>query len=91
MDIQHRNNGNSGEFFIEKNGNRYAEMSYEQKNGKMIIDHTEVDESLRGRNVGFELVKEGVDYARRSGLKINPLCPFAKKVIDEHEELQDVL
>jgi predicted GNAT family acetyltransferase len=89
--IEHHHDGNTGAFFIARNGNRLAEMTYEEKSGKMIIDHTEVDESLRGRNIGFELVKEGVEYARNSNLKINPLCPFAKKVIDEHKELQDVL
>jgi predicted GNAT family acetyltransferase len=91
MDIQHEHNNNSGTFFIEKSGERIAEMTYEQHNGKMVIDHTQVDDQLRGQNIGFELVKQGVDYARRSGLRIIAACPFAKKVIEEHADFRDVL
>lgn len=91
MQIKHEHNNNKGTFFIEHSGQRIAEMTYEQRNGKMIIDHTEVDEAQRGKDIGFHLVEQGVDFARRSGLKINPACPFAKKVIEEHNEFQDVI
>ena len=92
MQIQHTQQDQDGTFFIEKNGNTMAEMTYYLK-GKntMVIDHTEVDESLRGRNIGFELVKEGVEYARKQNLKIVPLCEFAKSVFNKKEELRDVL
>ncbi len=92
MQIQHKHQGQDGAFYIQKNDDVLAEMTYHM-NGKntMVIDHTEVDESLRGRNIGFELVKEGVEYARREGLKIIPVCKFAKSVFDRKEELRDVL
>jgi predicted GNAT family acetyltransferase len=58
---------------------------------KMVIEHTEVDEVLRGKNIGYELVHAGVEYARHHGLKIIPLCPFARSVINKKPEFQDVL
>jgi predicted GNAT family acetyltransferase len=92
MQIQHTQKGTEGVFFIEENSSRVAEMTYYVKDGsKMVIDHTEVDEILRGRNVGFELVNEGVEFARREKLKIIPACTFAKSVFDRNEVLRDVL
>lgn len=57
----------------------------------LIIDHTGVSDELRGQNVGEQLVRAVVAYAREEGRKIVPLCPFAKGQIDRHSELQDVL
>lgn len=91
MNIKHTEDEDGGIFFIEENGNQLAEMVYKKEKGKMIIEHTEVDESLRGQNVGLQLVEHGVQYAREQHLKVLPYCTFAKKVIDSHKELQDVL
>jgi predicted GNAT family acetyltransferase len=57
----------------------------------MVIDHTEVDEKLRGEGVGEDMVRAAVEYARENDLKINPACPYARKVIERTPELQDVL
>ncbi len=92
MQIQHKREGQDGIFYIQKNEGVLAEMTYHIKGeNTMVIDHTEVDESLRGRNIGFELVKEGVEYARKEGLKIVPVCKFAKSIFEKKEELRDVL
>lgn len=79
-------------FYVEYEGETAAEMIYNiSSNNQMIIEHTEVDEVLRGKNIGIELVHAGVEFARHHGLKIIPLCPFAKKVLDRRPEWQDVL
>jgi predicted GNAT family acetyltransferase len=36
-------------------------------------------------------VRQGVEDARRDGIVIIPLCPFAKAQIERHPEWQDVL
>jgi len=92
MEIQRKENGNRGEFFIEENGKQIALMTYKKSGAdKIVIDHTEVDESLQGEGIGNDLVEAGVKFARQNNLKILPTCPFAKKVIDETPEFQDVL
>ena len=58
---------------------------------KIIIDHTEVDDSLRGQGAGKSLVMEAVNFARAEKIKILPLCPYAKSVFDKTEEIRDVL
>lgn len=69
-----------------------AEMVYTMPAAdKMIIEHTEVSDELRGQNVGLQLVDTAVEYARKHHIKIIPLCPFAKKVFDRKPEYHDVL
>ncbi len=93
MLIQEEQHGNKGSFYVEEKENRLAEMTYSMTgNELMIIDHTEVSDELRGKNVGYQLVHTAVEYARTNHIKIFPLCPFAKSVFDKkHDEFGDVL
>ena len=92
MDIQQTDNGKNGKFFIEKDGKQVAEMTYVWAgDSKFIIDHTAVDESLKGLGVGKQLVRKAVEFARSKQIKILPLCPFAKSVFDRVKEYNDVL
>lgn len=92
MEIQNRNDGKRGAFFIEDEGKEIALMHYTFAGpGKMIIDHTEVDPAYEGKGLGRKLVKAGVDYAREQHIKILPLCPFAKKIFSITPDFADVL
>jgi uncharacterized protein len=92
MDIQHKEGESKGSFFIEMNGNVKAEITYSKAGQtQIIIDHTEVSDELRGENVGKILVEHIVNHARVNKLKVIPLCPFARSVIEKDESLQDVL
>jgi len=92
MVIQHKLVGSKGLFYVGQDGAILAEMVYTQSPGNiMIIEHTEVDESLSGKGVGRQLVETAVKYARQQQLKIVPLCPFAKSVFDKEPQWGDVL
>ena len=79
-------------FFIEANGTVLAEMIYsEPQSGEMIIEHTEVDEELRGQNIGYELVHQAVEYARTHHRKIHSVCTFAAAILQKKPEFVDVL
>ena len=92
MNIEQEEKNGEGAFFIQEQGERLAEMTYYmQEPNVMVIDHTEVDERLRGKNVGYELVNRGVEFARSEGLKIVPACEFARSVFDREEGFKDVL
>ena len=92
MDIQHIHRGSKGAFIVKVDGERLAEMTYTMPaENKMIIDHTEVDDQLRGKNVGQQLVHAAVEYAREKNIKIIPLCPFANAVLKKKTEWHDVL
>ena len=44
-------------------------MTYSKAGGhKFILDHTEVDDDYRGKNLGLKLVNSAVEYAQNSPL-----------------------
>ncbi|WP_339699827.1 GNAT family N-acetyltransferase [Algoriphagus aquimarinus] len=90
--IKHEFDGKRGSFYLEEGAKRFAEMVYVMAGQKkMIIEHTEVDESLKGQGIGGKLLDELVDYVRKEDIKVIPLCPFAKAMFKKKEELRDVL
>ena len=92
MNIQQEESETKGEFFIEEGGKRLAFMTYSKAGpSRIIIDHTDVSEALKGKNAGKQLVAAAVDYARKNKIKIVPLCPFARSVFDRVKEYADVL
>lgn len=92
MLIQQQDNGHKGMFYVGDENEPLAEMTFTMAApDKMIIDHTEVSDELRGKNVGYQLVHTAVEYARANNIKIIPLCPFARSVFDKKPEFADVL
>lgn len=92
MEIKHVEKGGRGGFLIKgDDGKRLAEMTYVTAGETgFIIDHTEVDDSLRGQKVGDSLLAEAVKYAREKGLKIFATCPFALRKLTDNPEYADV-
>ena len=91
MEIQRDEHGRRGAFFIEQDGEWLAEMSYTKARPDVIvIDHTEVNKSLRGQGIGQKLVREAVNYARANNLKIRARCPYTRMVLDETPEYNDI-
>ena len=92
MLIQRRETNGKGTFFVEYEGEVHAWMTYQMKApDKMVIEHTEVDDELRGQNVGYKLVETAVEYAREHNIKITVWCPFAKSVFNKKPDWDDVL
>lgn len=92
MDIKHIEKGGRGAFLVKgEDGKRLAEMTYSAAGTTgFIIDHTEVDGTLRGQGVGDKLLAAAVQHAREKGLKIFATCPFALKKLQGSEEYKDV-
>ena len=92
MVIKNKKVGTKGMFYVNNDEKIVAEMVYTMPSpDKMIIEHTEVSEELRGQNVGLQLVKTAVEFARAHNIKIIPLCPFANSVFKRKPEFADVL
>ncbi|MBC2845259.1 GNAT family N-acetyltransferase [Winogradskyella flava] len=91
MEIQQTDSDKKGEFYYEVDGKKLGLMTYSHAGSdKIIIDHTEVDASLKGQGIGYKLVEASVAYARANNLKIMPLCPFANAVFKKKSEYNDV-
>lgn len=92
MVVLQEDNGKKGKFYILENDQQGAEMIYTWAGAeRIIIDHTEVSEVLKGKNAGKQMLIKAVEFAREKGIKIIPLCPFANSVFKKIPEIQDVL
>ena len=89
--IEHERSGHRGAFVWVEDGKRLAEMTYTVAGSRVIIDHTTVDDSLRGTGTGGKLVRAAVEWARKENAKLMPLCPYARSVFDKTPEYADVL
>jgi len=69
-----------------------AEIAYTgPRDGVVALVHTEVPEESRGAGVGEAIASEALGWARASGLKVRPLCPFVAAFIRRHPEYQDLV
>jgi uncharacterized protein len=65
MEIKHKELKGQGIFFIEENGHTAGRMTYRWEGEDMIvIEHTNVDEVLKGKGAGKQLVASAVQWAR---------------------------
>ena len=58
--------------------------------GVLTVRHTEVPKELEGRGIGSALIRGVLDIARAEGLKVKPVCPFAKAYVERHPEYADL-
>lgn len=92
MDIQYQSSKHGGVFFLEENGCRIAEITYQWKDKTIIIaDHTWVDDSLRGQGVARQMLDILVKFAREKQLKIIPICSYVDVMFRRDKSLADVV
>ena len=79
-------------FFYEIDGVKLGEMVYHMKDAStMVIEHTEVDDSLQGQGIGKKLLAHLVDFVRENNIKVIPECTYANATLKRMKEWQDVL
>jgi uncharacterized protein len=90
-EIRHEPAGHKGAFVWRRDGEKLAELTYSVAGSRVILDHTDVDDRLRGQGAGKQLVASAVDWARKEKRSLLPLCPFARSVFDKTPGFADVL
>jgi len=89
--VDHEEDGGRGAFFVAREDIRLAEMTYSRVNEHLIIvDHTGVDEQLRGLGVARMLLDTLVAWARRTKTRVSATCPYAKAQFEKDASIQDV-
>ncbi len=82
----------NGTLYLEENGLRIAFMKvFFQEKNKLIIDQTEVMPGFEGKGLGKVLVNAAAELARKNGLRILSVCPYAKKILTKTNEFSDVM
>ncbi|MCX2744208.1 GNAT family N-acetyltransferase [Mangrovivirga sp. M17] len=93
FDFIHRDGQSKGVFYIPgKVRKRLAEITY-SKTGKkyIVIEHTFVTNSLRGKEIGEMLVNKVVKLAEDQNKKIIPICPYANKLMRNDSAYNHIL
>ena len=91
IEIKQEDDGEDGQFTLFDEEKIAGEMTYSWAGeDKFIIDHTGIREEYGQKGYGKKLVYEAVEFARNKGVKILPLCPFARALFDKDNSIADV-
>lgn len=73
------------EYITEKNriyaiedGEEVAEVTFPERNGIYVINHTYVDDRLRGQGIASELVRRAVEEIEQRGGRVEATCSYAQ-------------
>ncbi len=89
MDVQH--DPNRHRFFLEVSGGT-AELGYRRLDERTVdLLHTQVPDEAAGQGIGGKLAKAAFTWARQSGVKVVPTCPFVRKWLERHPDEQDLV
>ena len=72
-------------------GNIIGYCQYKEENDVWSITHTVVKQEFGGSGIAKRLVLAVIDEARKQNKKINPICSYAKKMMESSDEYKDVL
>ncbi len=91
IEIAHEETDNRGAFYFERDGARLAEMTYKRSGPTLVeIDHTEVNEKLRGLGASRRMLDAAVAWARSSGTRVTATCSYARAQFEKDTSIQDV-
>lgn len=92
MEIKLSESENKGRFFIEEEGKMLAQITWvKETEDHIILDHTFVDDSLRGQGIARQLFDKVIELARDRDIKIQPVCSYAQKMFEQNPEIADLM
>ena len=72
-------------------GAETAVLEYIRAGSNITYTHTEVPLTLEGQGIGGKLAQHALDFARDSGLKVIPICPFVTGYLRRHPEYRSIV
>ena len=79
-----------GRFYVTVDGKK-ASLTFSIRNKELVADATYTPPELRGRGIATRLVEAAIDYSRRNGLRIYPVCPYVIEYFRRRPELGSLL
>ena len=62
---------------VVANGEAAGEVTFPERDGVYVINHTYVDDRLRGQGIASELVRRAVEEIERRGGRLEATCSYA--------------
>jgi uncharacterized protein len=84
------NQPTAGRFEIGEHGS-LGSLTYTLRDGLLRLVHTEVPPAARGKGHADKLARAALEYARREGLRVSPVCSFVAKYIQRHPEYKQLV
>ena len=91
MTIENKEQYGSTYFAAIEDGKEIGEVNYYSSPGRITITHVGIDPRYRGGGKARDLMMQVVEYCRNNGLKITPVCSFARATFERYPEIGDVL
>jgi len=66
-------------------------VTYRRNASRILLNHTEVDESQEGKGVGSRLAKAVFEQLRGTPLRVRVTCPFLTGYLARHPEYGDIV
>jgi predicted GNAT family acetyltransferase len=60
-----------------QNGEEVGEVTFPERDGVYVINHTFVDDRLRGQGIASELVRRAVETIEQRGGRVKATCSYA--------------
>lgn len=64
--------------YAVEGGVEVGEVTFQERDGIYIINHTYVDDRLRGQGIASELVRRAVEEIERRGARVTATCSYAQ-------------
>jgi predicted GNAT family acetyltransferase len=68
-----------------------AHLDYRLREGVVDLIHTEVPGEYQGQGLAGKLASAALDWARATGRKVVPSCPYIRTYIGKHPEYADLI
>jgi predicted GNAT family acetyltransferase len=88
IEVRHLPEANRFEAMVD---GRSCHLDYLIDGSTLRIHHTEVPSALEGRGIAAALTRAAIDHARANGLRVQPLCGYARAWLRRHPEHADLV
>jgi predicted GNAT family acetyltransferase len=91
LTITKHDRGGAGEYQAHlADSESIGRLTWVERDGVHIADHTLVPPEIGGRGVAARLVEALIADARESGFKIEPMCSYVAVAFKRHPEWEDL-
>lgn len=66
-------------------------LTYVERDGRLVFEHTVIADELEGRGLGSALARSVLDDMRAQGRRVEVECPFLIEWIRRHPEYGDLV
>ena len=90
-DVTVTKNADGSRYEAHIDGERVGLISYTERDGAVIMPHTEVDPEFGGRGIAGQLTKFALHDVRAEGKSVVPACPYIAGWIEKHPDYADLV